>query len=188
MPLNTPGNDTTPFQQLAAGSQASLQQIELLYKHMLLLHIQKIVKPEALAMEVYADTLHTLWICREEVAQHNNPVAWMMLTARNKAINMLRQEKRKQSFWIEYFPMLESDERIEAQLEEKDHQHLVDLAVEKLSPREKLVFTLNRIEGFNKKEIAEQLGVSENTVRNQLYNALINIRKHLSKMLKSMFV
>lgn len=188
MPLNTPGNDTTLFQQLAAGSQAALQQIELLYKHMLLLHIQQIVKPQAWAMEVYADTLHTLWICREEVAQHSNPVGWMMLTARNKAINMVRNEKRNQTFWINCFPMLESDEQIIAQLEQKDQQRLIERAVEKLSPREKLVFTLNRKEGFNKKEIAEQLGVSENTVRNQLYNAMINIRKHLSKMLKSMFV
>ena len=69
-----------------------------------------------------------------------------------------------------------------------EQQHLVDLAVEKLSHREKLVFTLSRKDGLNRKEIAQQLGVSENTVRNHLYNALINIRKHLSKMLKSMFV
>ena len=155
---------------------------------MLLRHIQQFVQPEALAMEVYADTLHTLWVCREEVAKHKNPVGWMMLTARNKSLNMLRKEKGNKSFWIEYFPLLESDERIEAELELKDQLRLLDLAVQKLSPREKLVFTLNRKEGFNKKEIAEQLGVSENTVRNQLYNAFINIRKHLANMLKSVFV
>jgi RNA polymerase sigma factor (sigma-70 family) len=153
----------------------------------LLQQIRQIVKNEELSKEIFADTLHAVWTNRSEVAAHPNPVGWMALTARNKAINMIRDEKVKATISLDLFPELETADRIEAEIEAKELQRSIELAVEKLAPREKLVFTLSRKHGLNNKEIAERLTVSENTVRNQLYNALIRIRKHVAKLLRSIF-
>lgn len=187
MPTNAPSDHTLLFQQLAAGSQTALQQIALLYEPMLLQRVKQIVKSEELSKEIVSDSLHTLWICREEMAKHTNPVGWLMLTARNKAINMVRDEKVKTTISLDLFPEPATADRIEAEVEAKELQRFIELAVEKLAPREKLVFILSRKHGLNNKEIAKRLAVSENTVKNQLYNALIRIRKYVSKLLHSIF-
>jgi RNA polymerase sigma factor (sigma-70 family) len=188
MPPNEHENHLLLFQQLAAHSQEALQQIILLYEPMLLQKVDLILKNEALSKEVVADTMHALWINRQEIAKHPNPVAWMIVTARNSAMNMIRNEKRKAAASLDLFPALESTDNVEAAIEAKDLQRLIELAAEKLSPREKLVYTLRIKDGLDRKQIAEQLHVAENTVKNQLYNAMINIRKHLSKLLHSIFV
>lgn len=187
MPTNAPDNHKAIFEQLAAGSEPALHQIALLYEPVLLQQIKRIIKNEELSKEIFADTMHAVWINRMEVAVHPNPVGWMAVTARNKAINMVRDEKVKTTISLDLFPQLETADRIEAEIEAKELQRFIELAVEKLAPREKLVFTLSRKYGLNNKEIAERLTVSENTVRNQLYNALIRIRKYVSKLLHSIF-
>jgi len=186
MPPNEHDNHRLLFQQLAAGSETALEQIRLLYAEMLLLLIKPIVQNEEASKEVLADMLEAIWNNKEQLAQHPNPEGWMVVTARNKAINKFRKEKRNATDPLDLFPMLESSERIEAAMEVKDLQQCVDRAFEKLSPREKLVFTL-RINGLNRKEIAEQLQASEHTVKNQLLNAMKKIREHLSKMLQAVF-
>lgn len=187
MPTNTPDNHKAIFEQLAAGSEPALQQIGLLYEQILLQQVKQFVKNEEVSKEIVADTMHALWINRTELAAHPNPVGWMVVTARNKAINTMRDKKIKTTISLDLFPALETADRIEAEMEAKELQRFIALAVEKLAPREKLVFILSRKHGLNKKEIAERLAVSENTVKNQLYNALVNIRKHLSKLMHSIF-
>lgn len=187
MPPSEHANHLQLFQQLAEGSEQTLQQIALLYEQQLLLCITQIVQNEALSKEVFSDTIHALWINRKEIAQHANPVGWMILTARNKAINMIRNEKRKATDPLHLFPMIESAERIEAEMEAKELQRLIDIAIEKLPPREKLVYTLRIKNGLSRREIAEQIHTSEHTVKNQLLNAMKNIRKQLSKMMRSVF-
>lgn len=185
MPEHSTHNHIELFEQLAAGSQAALNKITLLYEKMLIERIEQIVHNKELSKEVLSDTIHALWVNKEEVAQKDNPVAWMVTTARHKAINKIRDEKRKQTSSIEQFLLNESPVSIEIEAEEKELKILVALAEEKLSPREKLVYRLYVNDGLSRKEIAEQFNVSENTVRNQLRNAMINLRKHLSKMINS---
>ena len=66
-------------------------------------------------------------------------------------------------------------QQLHDQLEVEDLHKMIDL----LPTGYKTVFNLYAIEGFSHKEIAEKLGVSENTSKSQLSRA----RAHLQKML-----
>ncbi len=63
----------------------------------------------------------------------------------------------------------------------QDHLEVEDLMkmIDRLPTGYKTVFNLYAIEGFSHKEIAEQLGISENTSKSQLSRA----RAHLQKLL-----
>ncbi len=65
--------------------------------------------------------------------------------------------------------------QVQDQLEVEDLQKLID----RLPSGYKTVFNLYAIEGFSHKEIAAQLGVSENTSKSQLSRA----RGHLKNLL-----
>jgi len=176
------------FTQVATGSEVALKKIVLIYEKMLLQRIDQIIKDPELTKEVFSDTIQALWIYRSEVAARQNPVAWLVITARHKAINKIRDEKRKNTFPLEEFPFIESSVKIEDEIEAKELISLIANAEEKLSPQEKLVYTLRIKHGLSRKEIAEQFNVSENTIKNQVRNAMINLRKHLSKMISTLLV
>lgn len=56
-------------------------------------------------------------------------------------------------------------------------------AVEKMTPQCRNVFVLSRFEGKSYKEIAEELGIAEKTVENQMGKALKVARKELQEFL-----
>ena len=61
------------------------------------------------------------------------------------------------------------------QLEVEDLQKLID----QLPTGYKTVFNLYAIEGFSHKEIAEKLGINENTSKSQLSRARVHLQKLL---------
>ncbi len=68
-----------------------------------------------------------------------------------------------------------SDERaISSEISEN-----VTQAIEKLSPQQKMVFTLKHFEEYKIKEIAEMMNLSEGTVKNYLFNATLKMREYL---------
>ena len=68
------------------------------------------------------------------------------------------------------------------QLEYIDLLDQMNLALEKLTPRQKEIFLLSREKGLSYKEIAEELSVTPKTVENHIHEALKTIRKHLKKV------
>ncbi|WP_255409735.1 RNA polymerase sigma factor [Aquimarina sp. Aq78] len=57
--------------------------------------------------------------------------------------------------------------------------HLVQVEIEKLPPKCKEVFVLNKIQGFKYKEVAEQLDISIKTVEAQMSKAMSRIKEAL---------
>lgn len=105
---------------------------------------------------------------------------WVRRIIVNTAINFYRQK----------YPWFED---IETSKEAKSEVHVSDV-VEEMSAKEilqliqqlpegyKMVFNLYVIEGYQHKEIAEMLGVSENTSKSQLLKARRALQEMLSKV------
>ncbi len=62
-----------------------------------------------------------------------------------------------------------------------DYDHLLRDALSLLSPQRRLVFQLSRDRGLNHEQIAEQLHLSRNTVKNHMVEALRFIRSYLGQ-------
>jgi RNA polymerase sigma-70 factor (ECF subfamily) len=176
------------FRKLGAGSGKALETIARLYKKELLSNIIPIVGNEELAKEVFSDMLQALWEHKKAVAKMDKPVGWMIVIARNKSINKIRDEKRKNTIPLEDDPGLESSIDIAAELEVRELRRYLQLAEEKLTPRQKLVYALSRKHGLNRKEIAKKCGLAENTVRNQLNSAIKSLRANLAKLMSPFFI
>jgi RNA polymerase sigma-70 factor (ECF subfamily) len=54
-------------------------------------------------------------------------------------------------------------------------------AIEKLSPQQKMVFTLKHFEEYKINEIAEMMNISTGTVKNYLFNATLKMREYLKE-------
>ena len=80
----------------------------------------------------------------------------------------------------DYIGQSDTAEEIEGEIDVKFTQSLIDQAVNLLPPKRKLVYLLSKKDGLSRKEIADKLHISENTVRNQLVEALQFIREYLN--------
>lgn len=58
----------------------------------------------------------------------------------------------------------------------------IEAALEKLSPRERMVFELKHYEGLRLRTIGEMLGTTEETVKNSLFRATHKLREQLSNV------
>lgn len=133
---------------------------------------QKIELDTADREDVIQEVFSALWV-RREVIQIDNLGAWLYMSVRKQALYQLRKKKYRdnhiQSIINFVTPFYDP---ILGQIQEKELQHFLDRQLEKLPPRAQEVFRLSRQEHLTYKEIAEQLGISEKTVRKQVQNVL----------------
>ena len=61
----------------------------------------------------------------------------------------------------------------------REKERLINEAIAKLPPQMQLVFRLGKQEGLSREQIAEQLKISPNTVRNHMLEAMKAIRSYL---------
>lgn len=94
--------------------------------------------------------------------------AWMRKITVRCAIDWLNKNHLKfESVFIEAFPQVTNDPLIYGQFEMEEMITLI----QELTPALRSVFNLNAIEGYNHKEIAELLNISESTSRANLVRA-----------------
>ncbi len=106
-----------------------------------------------------------------------NPQAFLFVTARNLALNRLRhQGYERPTGATEIDPLSVVDDALAAPdtlARREDFQLLIE-AIQSLPDRCRQVVTLRKIYGLSQKEVAERLGITENTVEAQ---GAIGLRK-----------
>ena len=74
----------------------------------------------------------------------------------------------------------EIDLSTENAIQFRETKKLLDAAIEKLPPQQKLVYNLCNIEGLKQKDVANQLNISPSTVKTHLRDAVKAIKNYLS--------
>jgi len=111
---------------------------------------------------------------------------WMYKIVINSAIDKLRSSRRPNMIDIdkvsENLCHLEKDGP-DVQLENQELGNMITLISEGLPEKQKLVFVLRDIQGFDSVEVQKMLDMPETSVKSNLYNARQIVRKKLSKLL-----
>lgn len=105
----------------------------------------------------------------------DRPAAYFMQMVKNLRRDRLRRDKVVQfeEFTETATPFVSLDgEDLEAQIGARRELRMVDDVLANLPERCRTIFTLKRIEGLSQKQIAEQLGVSETIVENDVRKAV----------------
>jgi len=106
---------------------------------------------------------------------------WMKRIVVNESLTYLRRNKNMYiETDIEAADREPDFEKLDSHLQAKDLMKLI----ESLPSGYRIVFNLYAIDGYSHKEIAEQLGISENTSKSQLSRARVVLQKNLLEMEK----
>ncbi|MGM9854478.1 MAG: RNA polymerase sigma factor [Muribaculaceae bacterium] len=130
------------------------------------------------AQDIVQDTFMRLWIYRKMIDCSCNFKSFIFSIARYRIIDILRQQMKAPKFeeYIEHCSEDPTDVSPEEIVMYDEFLSLVTAAKEKLTPRELQIYELSRDSLLTNAQIAEKLGISEQTVKNHLSAALRTLR------------
>ncbi|WP_291856415.1 RNA polymerase sigma-70 factor [Marinilabilia sp.] len=139
------------------------------------------LKEEGLAEEIVMDVFLKLWEKREGLDEIENLTTYLFVAVRNSSFNFLRKSNQHDSDSLEKaeVSLHRYENTPEDDLISEEMLDALNEAVEGLPSKCKMVFKLLREEGLTRKETAQALGVSVNTVDNQISIAVRKIGETL---------
>jgi RNA polymerase sigma-70 factor (ECF subfamily) len=157
------------------------------YKDRLFGYVFAISHSRYTAEEITQEIFLKLWLCRNELYKVDNPELYLFAVAKNKTLNYLRKAQYDEKLVTEIknrMNPLSND--VEEKVSISENNRLLQEAITMLSPQRQLVYRLSRYQGLNHKQIAEEMQLSRNTVKNHLVHALRFIRIYLNN--KGIFI
>lgn len=152
------------------------REFELQFRRLYLplgMYAMRIVGGAADAEDVVADAFLRAWQALEAGAQPGSFSAYMYRAVRNGCISFLRS--RRDTVGPECIPEPD-DEAVDTSVRDARIWQAIDALPEKC--RE--VFLMSKRDGLSQEEIAEELGISVKTVKNQMTKAFSRLREALA--------
>ena len=140
-------------------------------------------KNRSLAQDIVQDTFLRLWDNRSQLNSFGNLQAFIFTIAKHQVIDYFRKQVNELQFedFMEYCENQESDVSPEDLLLYDEFLQQLKKSKNILSQREREIYELSREKHIPVKQIAEQLELSEQTVKNYLTSALKILRSEIMK-------
>lgn len=174
-------SDEVLLTQIAAGDQQAFSQLYLRYQSKLVRYCARVLKDDvAQAADIVDEAMFDVWRSVGNFAGRSKPSTWIYSIARNKLISWLRKTSEV---------TLEDESILDAlmnpaatpaeELAMDDMQQQLLRLMDQLTDEHREVLKLTYFEDKSVKEVAELLGISENTVKTRMFYA----RKRLAQLL-----
>ena len=133
------------------------------------------------ARDIIHDLFVNLWMDREQLKVNSNLKAYLFTLARYRIVDKIRKNVTREEYAVMVMAFSTVHETtIEQQIAAKELQKNIERSLEELSPRVKEIYLLSREHNLSTSDIAKQLKLSEQTVKNQLTAALRHLRQSLA--------
>lgn len=141
----------------------------------------KLVKSENLAEEIVQEVFVKIWNLETQLRDIEHIDAYLRTVTRNHTFKVLRrialEIKTSRMLGSNY---QEDHNETEEYIIFKDSEKILNQAIEKLPPQQKLVYSLCHQEGLKYEEVAEKLNISKLTVKTHMQHALRFLRQYVS--------
>ncbi|MBO9727244.1 MAG: RNA polymerase sigma-70 factor [Chitinophaga sp.] len=170
-------DDEDCYNRLRAGDEFAFRHLIGVYGPVLCRYADRMIMNSAAAEDIVTEVLVKVWEKRETFNSFNNVKRFFYVAARNAALQYIRdrqREQRKFEAFNEVHNGIAVDEVIYAEMMAE-----LQKAIAALPAKMKEVFILGYVRQLTNQEIALQLNLSEQTVRNQKTKALTILRNKL---------
>ncbi|MET4545978.1 RNA polymerase sigma-70 factor (family 1) [Pedobacter africanus] len=165
---------------LKAGDKAALKEIYARYQGVLYSHAYRRLPEREEVRDIIQELFVYLWANRRQLQFKTSLSAYLYASVRNRVLNQYRNRQVRDNFAASLQEFIDAGENaIEDQFREKELRLLIEREVAALPEQMRIVFEMSRNRDMSHSEIADELGISPNTVRNQVHNALKVLRTKL---------
>lgn len=173
-------DDEDCYCRLKAGEEGAFRYLIRVYVPVLCHYANKMIMNKVAAEDIVMDTIVKIWEKRDTFQSFGNIKNFFYIAVRNACLNYKRDREREQKkfeVFNEINDDIAVDEIIYAELLME-----VRKVIDGLPSKMREIFILSYVQQLNNQAIALQLGLSDQTVRNQKTKALAIIRGKLENM------
>lgn len=175
--------------RVAREDEAAFTQLYLHYGRKLTLFAISLVRSRELSEELVEDVFVRLWANRHRITEIDNLTVYLYIAVKNRALSSLSQKAKElivapfdyldttvDGFAADPYELMITSEMMDR----------MQVVIETLPPRCKMIFKLVREDGLRYKEVAEILNISVNTIDVQMAIAVKKICSalHIPRPLK----
>lgn len=141
----------------------------------------RIVGDEYVAEDIVSNTFAKIWQKINSGFEIDNFTTYIYQAVRNESLSYLR--KKKEMVGLENIPEVD-----EEAIDTSERDAKIWKAIDELPEKCRRVFLLSKRDGLSNEEIAEEMGISLKTVKNQMTKAFSRLREALSSGHKPFFL
>lgn len=172
------------FSRVADGDETAFNELFHLYHKRFYAAAVKMTRSGQAAEELVQDVFVTLWTKRAELQHMERPFSYLFTILYNSIYRHLRQLALEKRRIIEAGASLNDiEDPVEELLLAKEHEAIIRKAIGQLPEQQRRVYQLIKQQGMSREEAAQAMGISPNTVRNHLSEAVNNLRTYLKRAL-----
>lgn len=134
---------------------------------------------DEVAEDIVQDVFMNIWTKREGLVNIENPSSYFFTVVYRRVYQYYRKLALEKKLLREAPPVKKSADVTDQMILAHESINLIYKAVEKLPPQQQLVYKLCKQEGLSREDVAHQLHISPNTVKNHLADAIKFIRVFL---------
>jgi RNA polymerase sigma-70 factor, ECF subfamily len=171
--------------RLKNGDMLAFDQLYEHYSHKLFSFVFKILKNQAEADDIVQEVFVKIWETRENLGDYKLLNSYFFTIAYNNSIDLIRKRINNNKYLehLKNSSVIQISPSVISEVEFNELNSHVKKLIANLPERQKQVYLLNREHGLTYAEIAEQLGISKNTVENHMVKALKYLRVNMNNSL-----
>lgn len=171
------------LQLISTGDQKAFALLFRHYSKIIYPFALKLTRSEELAEEILQEVFLKIWLIREQLNHVENFGAYLNRITRNHCYNILKRRNLQVQIvdTLSRVPPEESN-NIEEEMDLKEVKHILQQAIDQLTPQQRQVYMLCHQEGLKYSEVASRLNISSSTVHSHMKLALHTIRTYILRV------
>lgn len=162
------------------GDEKAFKKVYELYSEEVFQLAFRFLKDTAWSEEIVQEVFLRLWINHQKLDATGNMWLYLYVIAKRLSLNRLRQIRTSAHHMNQLMAnMAKASNHTEEAILVADMERYTQKVITSLPKQQQLIFNLSRMEGLSHQEIAEQLGISPNTVKNHMVEALKTLKASL---------
>lgn len=166
---------------LIQGDEAAFAEIYLRYWTIMYMHALKMLRNEEDARDVVQELFTGLWTKSQSMTSSVNLAGYLYVAVRNKVLDLMEQQRTRSAHLDSLALYMETySEKTIEDITEREMMQALDLEIQLLPVKMRVIFEMRVKQHKTYKEIAEELKISDKTVKKQVSNAISIIKPRLS--------
>ncbi|WP_298486232.1 RNA polymerase sigma factor [uncultured Maribacter sp.] len=168
------------IEQIIEGNEKAFRKLFDTYRNDLYRFSLSMLFSKTYAEEIVQDVFLIVWQKRKTLNPELSIKSYLFTITRNKTISFLKKAANNRKLREEIFYKSQKyANTTDVYIRETELEKIKQDALNLLTPRRRIIFEMSRNDGKSYEEIAKELGLSPNTVRNQMSMALETLRNFL---------
>ena len=173
-------NEKELLNRISQGDESAFVVFFDLYKNRFFAVAYKMTRSREVAEEMVQEIFLGIWQKKELLPDIENPSTYFFTALYRKVFTYYRKLARERKL-IEAasLDVSEFENTTDLTILSRDQARIINEAIAQLPPQQQLVFRLSKQDGLSRQEVADQLKISPNTVKNHLANAIKFLETYL---------